>query len=93
MESPLQPHPASDLTSGIDDDYLLPEARELVKRLRPDSKLSEDEILVLALAAAQAALRSMLNRATPMRKPRSTPSSASWITGRWCRLNCDACTR
>jgi len=38
------------------DDYFTPEARKLCARVKHKSELTDDEILMLALAAAQAAL-------------------------------------
>jgi hypothetical protein len=38
------------------DDYFTPEARKLCTRVKHKSELSDDETLMLALAAAQAAL-------------------------------------
>jgi hypothetical protein len=38
------------------DDYFTPEARKLCARVKHKSELSDDETLMLALAAAQAAL-------------------------------------
>lgn len=47
---------ADALTQAVDADYLLPEARDLLRRVAPGAEFTDDEILVLALAAAQAAL-------------------------------------
>ena len=53
---PSIPNPQELSRPAIKAEYFLPEALELIKRVRSKSELSDDETIMLALTAAQAAL-------------------------------------
>jgi hypothetical protein len=72
-------HPESIAPTIPADDYFSPEARRLCARVKHKSELSDDETLMLAMAAAQAALARYWHRASDQPRRHSIQSVRSSI--------------